>query len=230
MSIALVVSSSQSLGVGGGTSTGINTTGADLIVVSIAQYAGTTTTPQALTDSKVGNTWHQLTYKKSAGGNSLSVIFYAINPAVGSGHTFTYTGSVVAAAISIMAFSGSDLTAPFDAENGAISNSTSSLATGSCAVNNANEVVVAAICLGNSFSAMGIGNSFTGLIQTAYSGGVNDGAAMAYKIASSAENPSFSWTTANEVALTIASFKAAAGGGGSTLSRYYYDQHVARAA
>lgn len=212
MAIALVTGTNVSTGLGanGGTTAGINTTGADLLVVGINQFQGTI---QTLTDSK-SNTWTQLTLRQ--GTDPRSVLFYAKNATVDSSHTFTYTGTTIYPVLNVMAFSGSDLSAPFDAENGNNGSGTS-LATNSCAVNNAGEVVVANLCTTAAITGLNIGSSFTGLVSTAYSAGNNIGGAMAYKIASSAENPSWGWTTSVPGATGIASFKAAAAGGSTRL-------------
>jgi hypothetical protein len=80
-------------GANGGTTPTIDTTGANLIVMSAA-YSGSA----AISDSK-GNTY---TLGLSR-GSSIIALFYCINPIVGTGHTFTIAASV--GSITVAAFS-----------------------------------------------------------------------------------------------------------------------------
>jgi hypothetical protein len=51
-------------------------------------------------------------------------LYYAANPTVGSGHTFSYTGASNFSSIFVAAFSGVATSSPFDKENGATSSAT----------------------------------------------------------------------------------------------------------
>jgi hypothetical protein len=90
----------------------IDTTGANLLVVAISQYAGVET--GIVSDNK-GNTWAALTTQ--AMGSVLSRLYYTASPTVGSGHTFTLGGTVYGT-IAVQAWSGAN-TVPFNVENGA---------------------------------------------------------------------------------------------------------------
>jgi hypothetical protein len=82
------------------TTSSIDTTGATLLVVTIHHYA-----PNApsLSDNK-SNTW-SLAHNQGA-GNERTRIYYCFNPTVGSGHTFSNTGTLNYASMSVLAFSG----------------------------------------------------------------------------------------------------------------------------
>src|SRR5262252_10214264 len=148
MAIALVASIQSTTAQNGGTSGAIDTTGANLLVLSLGYY-GTPT----VSDSK-GNTWVPLTAHVGASGTGIGHrIYYAKNAVVGTGHTITVTGTNTWPVIAFYAFSGADTAAPFVAENGAQSASTGlsgSLATGSVTPLANGSVVVSGYAGGNS--------------------------------------------------------------------------------
>lgn len=211
MAIALVASVSENPGQSGGASGAIDTTGADLLVFVATSYNGFAA--PTVSDSK-GNTWVGLA-EQSAAINSRVRIYYAKNPTVGSGHTFTVTGNETYPAVLVFAFSGADTDDPFDQENGATAGSVTSHAAGSVTPSENGEVLVGGLCYDGDVTNLAIGSSFTLELHEAYTNAVNMGGAAAYKIqgTAGAENPSWSWTTARNVAASIATFKAAAGGG-----------------
>ena len=91
-----------------GTTSGINTTGANLIVVTVAYD-----TQSGVSDSN-GNTWTALTAQSgSQDGNAR--MYYCFNPTVGAGHTFTSAQGY--GAICVSAWSGA-ATSPQDQQNG----------------------------------------------------------------------------------------------------------------
>src|SRR5688572_25297499 len=69
------------------TTSGVNTTGANLLVVVCTDEGAS---PATITDSK-GNTWSSLTTRSSSLSNVR--IHYATPSSVGAGHTFTATGA-----------------------------------------------------------------------------------------------------------------------------------------
>src|SRR6185295_6848073 len=113
-SYALIAHRVDSLGPNGGTGGALDTTGADILFVLEAFNNGSGA--GTLTDSK-GNTWASLT-KQGTGGSGATVLWYAKNAIVGAGHRFTITGNSTYSAMAVAAFSGSDLTAPFDVQSG----------------------------------------------------------------------------------------------------------------
>lgn len=193
------------------TTSAIDTTGANLIVLAVAGN----NTALTVSDNK-GNTWTALTNHAVGGGNAISSRFYyCFNPTVGSGHTFSNSLSYVAT--SAVAYSGAD-TSPFDQENGTATGSlVSSLATGSITPSVNDELVLAAMAAGKSATTLAIDSSMS--VDTFFNpvSGVSYGGAIASLVQTTAAaiNPTWSWGgTTSEAAVSIASFKAAGGGGG----------------
>lgn len=227
MAISFVVSTAQGLGFNGGTTgTPIDTSGATpngFIGVVVSDF-DVVTASQPVTDNK-GNTYTALTAVSDGGsgasGFMRSRISYVNNPTVGSGHTFTNSGSTLINAISVMAFSGVDV---FNAEGaGGIGTVITTLQPGSVTPF-ASDLFLTGITWNETNSGdsglgvQSIDSSFIGLVQAPGISNNNIGSAMAYKVSGSAENPTWTNTKASGEAAVIASFKAAAGGGGNVVS------------
>lgn len=131
MAIAHVVTSAAVSGTNGGTTASCDTSGATLLIISASYYSGHGTL--TISDSK-GNTWtaggSPLTERTGAGA-IVQRVWFAINPIVGTGHTFTFSGSLALSSAFGQAFSGTDTSSPFDQESGASGNPSSSLSPGS---------------------------------------------------------------------------------------------------
>lgn len=208
MAYALVTNTIATGGANSETTSGINTTGASLIVVGVTSWEGSTI--GAVTDSR-SNTWNALTAQAVA-GDPRTQLFYSINPTVGAAHTFTYTATDYVGAITVAAFSGADLSAPFDQENGASSESMSSLQTGSITPTENNELVVTATNHNQASGTFTINSSMTITNQTP-AAGANYGTALAYIIQTTAAAINPTWTFgggSQNSAVVIASFKATA--------------------
>jgi hypothetical protein len=213
MAIALVVSTSK--GDAGTqhtiTSDAIDTTGADLLVVSVSWYNKSTPDELDVTDSK-SNTWVHLT-NYGSGSSSYTAIWYSVNPTVGTSHTFTFAETSTYPSIFVEAFSGADTTAPFDVENGAYSAAVTSVATGSVTPTVNGEVICASVCMDSSFTNLSIDSSFIDPPQEEQPYSADMGGALTHLIqgTAGAVNPTWSWTTTTDGAAAIATFKAAAG-------------------
>lgn len=85
----------------GFTSSAFDTTGANFIIVS---YSSGTTSSETLTDSK-GNTWTAMTASTVTGVRQHR-FYYAYNAIVGTGHTFTITGTGTYPSLCIAWYSG----------------------------------------------------------------------------------------------------------------------------
>jgi len=201
MAFALVTSAQ-----GQNTTASADTTGANLIVLCTGLN-----TLGTISDSK-GNTWTKLTTR--SGSSIATAIYYCYAPTVGSGHTFTMANAV--GAIVMEAFSGSAST-PFDVENGAATDTNvTTLGTGSITPSVNDTLIVAALGAGKTNqshsldSGMTVAQSINGVASTRY------GAAIGYKIQTTAAaiSPVWTWTNAGEVAVAVAAFKSATGGGG----------------
>jgi hypothetical protein len=99
-----LVAHAQAFGTGGSpaVTTGVNTTGATLLVATVsALYAEIT-----ISDS-LNNDWQPLTQYGDGGESATIQMFYAYAPTVGTGHTFTGSGeNNFGTSISVAAFSG----------------------------------------------------------------------------------------------------------------------------
>lgn len=189
------------------TTTSINTTGANLIVVAVAySNNGTTIT---LTDNK-SNTWTPLTARQST---TASVrLYYCLSPTVGSGHTFSVASSGGSGfpGIAVAAYSGAKTSGAFDQETGANSNGASSLATGSITPAQDNELFITGFGY-NVASAATIDSGFTAIEAlgvTANAWGIALGELI--ETTATAKNPT--WTQGASVACAagLATFKDAA--------------------
>lgn len=191
------------------TSDPIDTTGASLLVVALGYFYPAN--PVTLTDNK-GNTWIALTRREGDSGRA-SRIYYAINPVVGSGHTFTTAGLSTYVGLIALAVSVADTTSPFDVENGASGSSGTSLAAGSVSPSENGELLVTALTLEDGMTSVAVDNSFAIQAQIPSVGGVNLGCALATKIQTSAmgENPAWSWSGSFQSEASIATFKAGSG-------------------
>lgn len=192
------------------TTSSIDTTGATLLVAWIV-FDFTAAEP-SFSDNK-SNTWTSLTIQ-SDGAAARGRWRYVANPTVGTGHTVTASGTTDFPAVCFLAFSGVAAASPFDVQNGAASSSAvTTLAPGSITPGQNNELVLVGLGVAGAISSLSIGGSgFTITDQVAFSSGAAYGADAAYKVQTTAgaENPAWSWTTAETCVAAIASFKAAA--------------------
>lgn len=213
MALALVASTATLLGTGAAsniTTPAINTTGATLLVIHYGNYESGASVNQPPTDSKA-NTWIALTAHGVAAGPR-SRFWYAKSPIVGSGHQFTTSNTANYAAMSVAAFSGAHLTAPFDQENGATAASGSppqSCGSITPSVNGA--LIVAGMSEYDNFvGAFTINSGLTILGVLRFASASNFGSAMAYLVQTSAAaiNPAWSWTSGGDQrGVSVASFK-----------------------
>jgi len=180
------------------TSPPIDTTGADLIIVTI----GTQSSFGVLSDTysntfllAVSQNWYGTLY-----------IYYAQSPSVGAGHTFSVSNpGNWGNWLTVSAWSGS-ATSPVDKTSTShFDNNTSyqpGLITGV-----ENELVITAVQLSNTGTGCAVNDSFVADIPP--SGGQYDGGGSAYLISTVASlNPTWSWNTATAGPVVIASFKA----------------------
>lgn len=182
------------------TTSAIDTTGANLIVISVGD--GNSSAP---TDSK-SNTWTGLT--AITGGSTRGRLYYSYAPTVGTGHTFTVPHSY--GAIAVAAFSGATA-APFDVENGTFdSDGGGTSQPGSVTPSENSEIVIAGLGIGGSANTLSINGGFTIAASVDGISGTQYGAAIAYLIqtTAAAANPTWSYSGGSTaICATIASFK-----------------------
>ena len=207
MSISLVVATASGSTDGHNfTTAAINTSGASLLVVALAQYnvGGT------ITDS-FSNTWVKMTeYTGGAGGTSDGVVLlYCAHPTVGAGHTFTTTGDGYPA-LAVAAFSGTLDAQAAEFDEGTANGSATTIQPGSKTPANNNEVVVTAVTTNTAAGTFAIDSSFLIAAQVSTVGNQHVAAGLGYIVQTTAGavNPTWSGVTGYAVAMT--SFQAAA--------------------
>lgn len=207
MTIALVVHVAAGSHDGGGTATTapVDTTGADLLVVEVASYNNVP--PTIVTDSYL-NVWFPLTSYGAPPSLSLNTLYYAKNPTVGPGHTFTSTsvGGTSYPALCVIAFGDADVVSPFDRESGGSGSFT--VDTGSITPTTDDQVVVTGICFYPADVAS-ITAGFTITDTLSYASGSYFGVGMAYLIQTVAAPVNAVWTMSggDDCQASIASFK-----------------------
>lgn len=191
----------SAFGGSGGTSAAIDTTGATLLVAALSALS------PGISDSK-GNTWTPL----SAVSPSQTVqLFYVANPVVGTGHTFTCSGSFVS--MVVRAYNGVATTTPFDQQNGSAASGTT-VSPGSVTPSQDGELLVAACGILSPSAAPTVDSGFT--TPSNYvnnSPGVNFGVAFSEQVqtTATARNPTFTGDSGSLDGCVIATFKATAG-------------------
>lgn len=195
------------------TTSSIDTTGANLLVVHTGCYNNTLT---VVADNK-SNVWFPLTVHAFAFG-ATSQLWYAKNAIVGTGHTFSIVGggspnnpNLTYPALCVSSFSGAYF-APFDVENGGSAGSGSPpQSVGSITPNFNNALIIAGICEFDTFvGSFSINASLTILDTRLYNSGTNLGSTIAYfsQPTIAAINPAWNWTSGgNSRAYSIAAFK-----------------------
>lgn len=202
----------------GFTTTGIDTSGADLIVGAVAWFGSTADFSDLVGGNS--NTWTPLTPIGGGGGTGIQ-LFYCHNPTVGSGHTFTTTSAF--AAIAVIAVSGS-AASPFDQESGASGVSQ----PGSITPSFDNEILITAL-VNSDAGTQTVDSGFTIEDQIGNNAaGNNVAAALAYIIETSlaAKNPS--WSPASNGKVVMAAFKASAVAGSSAPVSLLHSRAVPR--
>lgn len=193
-------------GVNGGTTPGINTTGASLIILNTASAGAVT-----VSDSNL-NTYTNLTAYSNT-NSEISRLRYCSNPIVGSGHTFSVVGTSSFSTIAIIALSGAALSSPFDTENG---NQITALVTtfqpGSITPSINDCIVVAGVLFYTGSLSINSGMSIDTTVAGV--GGVNYGCSIAHIIQTTAGaiNPTWTSTLSSAWSGGIASFKPAVAG------------------
>jgi hypothetical protein len=207
VAIAFIVDSEA--GSSGGTSVttaGVDTTGANLIVLNVVYLQGTS---PAVSDS-AGNTWTALTQRAAGGGHS-SRLYYCLSPTTAASHTFTASASTSFPSIYAEAFSG---VGAYDQESGAGAGS-GTVQPGSLTPPSNGALFVCGLGNGGSSGAT-INSSFnkTGGLDT--SPGNYFGGAIAYLIqgTAGAVNPTWSSTNGGDWSSGMVTFTEAAAAAG----------------
>jgi len=189
------------------TTTAIDSTGADLLVIGITADNGAATigTP---TDSK-SNTWLACTDQSVS--SSVAGLRYAESPTVGSSHTASYTTVNKFPAMALLAFSGAKASSALDQQNRNSGTGTNSRTPGSITPSEDNCLIVTVLNFEGTIAGLSIDSGFT-IVQSSDFLANGEGFAIAYKVQTTAAavNPTWSWTTNRPSSAVIASFKSAA--------------------
>lgn len=194
-----------------GTTSAIDTTGADLLVAVLVSNNGSG--GNLSSDSKA-NTWTALTAKTQASGSQVQIYFCSPGSKVGSGHTVTFqASSSFYASGYFAAFSGS-AASPFDLEAGATATG-ATMSPGSITPAFGNELVISGVSM-HLTAAPTVDASMTVLDSNGFLGGNYFGGGMAYKIQTTAVaiNPVWTMSGSDKVSCVIASFKSTSSAGG----------------
>lgn len=213
MAFSLISHVSVPGSISGGTSSAINTTGANFIAFAVGYYEQGTGT--GVSDSK-GNTYTLLTTYASGAFQTKNFIAYCLNPVVGSGHTFTVGGSNIYSYGQVSAFSGAAASSVFDTENGqGVTGSFTTVQPGSVTPASNGSLIVTGLAENESATSFSINAGFTITDQSGNIGGTQIGGGFAYLVQGSATAVNPTWTlnaTSTFASAAIAVFKAAAGG------------------
>ncbi len=217
MAWSVVGSAKGEGGINGATTSAIDTTGANLVVISVA--GDVSVNSLAVSDNK-SNTFTSIVLSGSVDGYGKAQLFYCLNPTVGTGHTFTVGPSSTASGITVLAFSGAAASSALDQYTSNYSTSAATTGTtGSITPSENGEMLVfGGPCGGNgtSFSSSSVGTvaqSTTGTTDSDYSIGIG----YYEQTTATAINPTLTWNSSSVWGATIASFKGA-GGGGATIT------------
>lgn len=126
----------------GVTTTAYDSSGDNFIVVGITTSFSSDIDDSAITDSK-GNSYTRVNPPSPVTNGDSVGIYYSENPTVGSGHTFTFTGSLgTFGVITVGSFSGMNTSSTLDQQGSATGTGTTATA-GSQTTTNADDLIIA---------------------------------------------------------------------------------------
>ena len=169
-----------------------NTTGAKIIVIQVAVYAGVTT--GNLIDNK-SNTYTLLRTDQVSGSVAL-LTYYCASPNVGAGHTMTYNKTGSYPAINMIALGNVPTTSPIDQQAGSFIASGSSISPGSITPGSNNEIVISGMAAAATTTTPTINGGFTISGSVPFGSGVNQCGMMAYLIQTTATAANPAWIRA----------------------------------
>lgn len=202
------------------TSGPMDSSGTTLLVAAVSHITSVSPT---LSDSK-SNTWALIRSQVFGTSGFQLDLYYVKNPTVGTGHTFTLTGSAFFGSVAALACSGTDTTANVDQQNGtdgAQGQTYSTFQPGSVTPSVNNEVVVTGLASDTTYT---IDGGYTITDQFPVAGGAAYGVAIAYLVqtTATATNPTWTISTASATTASIATFKAAAAGSAARVKAKSY--------
>lgn len=203
--------------VGGGGSTGfttssIDTTGATLLIATVARYSGGGANPLTITDSK-GNTWTAMTGWTSSGTADTMQAWYSIPTSVGSGHTVTFTkgaGANPFAGGGFSAFAGTKATSPLDLEVQLNNSASSTTHTATSITPSENNCLIVQMLGTDGANFSSINDSYSTGFSNGWTAGTDVTSALLYKIqtTAAASSPTITLDTSAGAGIGTASFKS----------------------
>lgn len=208
------VASEKSFGSAGYTTSGIDTTGANLLVWTHADNGGAAPT---MTDSN-SNTWTLL--QRYAPIAVTISIYYCENPTVGSGHTFTCSKTSGSNSGQVRAYSGAKSSGTVDQSNTDLAFGSATLLPGPVTPTEDDELIVTALNFDTAASVPTINGGFGNVLGDVGSGGTYLGSCSADLIQTTAASADPTWThpSTNNLYGIIATFRAAPGGSSTVLT------------
>lgn len=186
------------------TTTGVTTTGCNLIVSFISDYAAGGAESCVMSDSKSA-TWTKLT-TRSSGVLTRVATYYTYGSTVGTSHTFTAACNVGQYPSIVVIAIANAKSSPFDQQNGAATTGATSLATGAVVATEGGETIFTGVS--NTSAAPAINSGFTIQETLAYSGTfLGDAGAYLVQGTAASINPTWSNLTGSDAAAEIATFK-----------------------
>jgi hypothetical protein len=194
------------------TTDAINTTGANLLVVSVHFFNSNFASSGATVSDSKGNTWTGATARVTDTTHNGVRFFYCFSPSVGSGHTVTFpTGSSGICWPTVTFSAWSDAVSSLVGENGtATASNVITLSTGSVVPSASFPAIVISALTYQGTSPSVSGGSLAIEESVAYDGatGGHEGGVMAYEIqaAGASIGATWNWTTASDAAVSIIAF------------------------
>lgn len=182
------------------TTSAINTTGANLVAVAKIWYGASEPT---LSDSK-SNTYTDTTTRENGDTTRKVRWSYVYGGTVGSGHTFTVTGTDNYATVIVFAFSGI-ASSPLDQQAGNTATSWTTLSSGSITPSQASTVSLTALEFDTGAGTVSVPSTWETGHVVAEVGGANLGGAATWKVLSSTSAVNPDWTSSSAYSVGVTS-------------------------
>jgi hypothetical protein len=206
-------------GVGGGLNaasvTGLNLSGSTILIAFVGYYNASALVAGDIADTS-SNTWTALTARDQAGDpNIKGQFFFVINPTVSGSQDVTVMNSGGHLGLTVIGLTG--FTATFDSQGTGDPFSSGETSAQAPSIGSAGDLVISGLGWDKGVTGISIDSLFSAVIEQAYVGATNEGAAIAWKEVSGSVQPTWSFSQpgggdANGVAQNI-NFTSSGGGG-----------------
>jgi hypothetical protein len=205
MAITLVATIGGAPGINGGNIPFINTTGANLLVVSVAYFATIT-----VSDNR-GNTFVPLTERVGSGGVKHR-LYYVRNPAVGTPHIVTIAGTGIYTSAIVQAWTDPAGAPTLGSQTGAGSVSAgTSLVVGSVTPSADGALVITGLAVGGYPQTLSVNAGLTPITAAGAPGSaLYSGVGYTVQSTAAPVSPTWSWTASADSGASLAVFLSAA--------------------